>query len=517
MTETGDSITNQVNMCKDYAKFHFGVCEFMIYEDEGFSGGNMDRPMFKKLMADIGTEQIEVLMCYRLDRISRNVNDFSSTLERLNHHNVAFVSITEQFDTSTPLGKAMLSISSVFAELERDTIAQRITDNFTELAKTGRYLTGTPPEGFVKKTILHDNGKRYNVLEVVPDEAEKIQLLYEKYRAWESLTRVVMFCFENEIQTKSGASIKTDSVARILTHPLYAVADGYTYEYFRSLGATIVAPKELFDGVHGITVFRRTKKARGRHNDRSEAHEWIIGVGHHEGIIQSGDWIATQKLINSRKLLWARKATGATGILNGILKCSKCGDYMRPVCIRDGTFYYTCVTKEKSRQTLCTAKNLKHTADTAVVEAIAGLLGSRDQLTVRLQLAEHKPMRSDKTNELRRFALQKQLKETGNAIENLVMQLSKNQSEALIAHITAQVEALDGKTKALRSELSKLEEERQGGAQTHMDANATKKAIDRFAQFDFNDIEDVLIKRNIIKTMIQNVYWDGSEIRVIFF
>ena len=76
LTEKGDSINNQISMCKNYAKLHFNNCNFIIYKDEGFSGGNTKRPMFKKLMKDINIKKFEVLIWYRLDRISRNVNDF---------------------------------------------------------------------------------------------------------------------------------------------------------------------------------------------------------------------------------------------------------------------------------------------------------------------------------------------------------------------------------------------------------------------------------------------------------
>lgn len=156
-TETGDSIKNQKNICRNYAKQYFSDCNFIEYGDEGYSGGNIERPMFKKLINNIEQDKINALICYRLDRISRNINDFSATLRLLDKHNITFISVTEQFDTTNPMGTAMMYIASVFVQLERDTIAQRITDNFTELSKTGQYLMGTPPEGFKKKKVFTVN------------------------------------------------------------------------------------------------------------------------------------------------------------------------------------------------------------------------------------------------------------------------------------------------------------------------------------------------------------------------
>ena len=144
-TGKGDSVENQIEMCKEYIRTHFEDAEVVIYEDEGFSGGTIDRPEFKHMLLDAKKKKFNVLMCYRLDRVSRNVADFSTLLDDLSLYDIAFVSIREQFDTSTPMGRAMLYIASVFAQLERETIAERIRDNMLQLAKTGRWLGGITP------------------------------------------------------------------------------------------------------------------------------------------------------------------------------------------------------------------------------------------------------------------------------------------------------------------------------------------------------------------------------------
>lgn len=97
--------------------------------------------------------RFRMLIVYRLDRISRSIGDFTALIERLAQLNVAFVSIREQFDTSTPMGRAMMYIASVFSQLERETIAERIRDNLRELAKTGRWLGGITPTGFSSEAV----------------------------------------------------------------------------------------------------------------------------------------------------------------------------------------------------------------------------------------------------------------------------------------------------------------------------------------------------------------------------
>ena len=135
-TGKGESIENQVEMCRDYIFANFPgseECDITVYEDEGFSGKNLDRPQFQRMMRDIKRDKPDCLVCYRLDRISRNVGDFAALIEELGRRGVAFVCIREKFDTGTPMGKAMMYIASVFAQLERETIAERVRDNMLML------------------------------------------------------------------------------------------------------------------------------------------------------------------------------------------------------------------------------------------------------------------------------------------------------------------------------------------------------------------------------------------------
>ena len=125
-TGKGESIENQIEMCKQYIHTKFSDvsdADIVIYEDEGFSAKNTDRPQFQQMLRDIKLKKPDFVVCYRLDRISRNVSDFSSLIEDLNARDISFVCIKEEFDTSKPMGKAMMYIASVFAQLERETIS----------------------------------------------------------------------------------------------------------------------------------------------------------------------------------------------------------------------------------------------------------------------------------------------------------------------------------------------------------------------------------------------------------
>ena len=169
-TGKGDSIENQIELCKNQLinKYNIDENNIKVYQDEGFTGYNTNRPQFQEMMKDIRSKKIKCIIVYRLDRISRNVADFCNLKNEFLKYNVDFISVTENFDTSTPMGSAMLMISSVFAQLERDTIAERIKDNMYELAKTGRWLGGNTPLGYKSQKIenLSIDGKKrslYNI------------------------------------------------------------------------------------------------------------------------------------------------------------------------------------------------------------------------------------------------------------------------------------------------------------------------------------------------------------------
>ena len=156
-TGKGESIENQIELCRQHIKLHHeNVTEedILIFEDEGFSGGNVNRPQFQAMMKQIRANQIQAVVCYRLDRISRNVGDFAKLKDEFDYYNVEFTSIRDDFDTTSPSGRAMMMMVSVFAQLERETTAERIRDNMHELAKSGRWLGGTTPTGYKSTQIV---------------------------------------------------------------------------------------------------------------------------------------------------------------------------------------------------------------------------------------------------------------------------------------------------------------------------------------------------------------------------
>ena len=306
MTEKGDSIYNQIQLCKDYAKQFFpDINEFTIYKDEGFSGGDTNRPMFKKMMIDAQNKAFNVLICYKLDRISRNIAQFSNTYEILQNHNIEFVSVKEQFDTSSPIGRAMLNIAMVFAQLERETIAERIKDNMHALACSGRWLGGTCPTGFKSEIIeYHDKNLHKKVmfkLSPVPEEIHLVTLIFDQFLKLQRLRRVETYLLEHSIKTKNNCKFSAATIRDILVNPVYACADQNIYMYFKLRGAKVCGDSINYNGEYGIAAYNRTDQEKKSPKPKS-VDQWIISIGKHKGIIMGLQWITVQKILqkNSR-------------------------------------------------------------------------------------------------------------------------------------------------------------------------------------------------------------------------
>lgn len=149
------------------------------YKDKGYSGKNIERPDFQRLLQDIKLGLIKRVIVYKLDRISRSIVDFAKLMELFKQYDVEFVSCTEKFDTSTPMGRAMLNICIVFAQLERESIQMRVQDAFYSRCTKGYYMRGRTPYGFDTEPIVMDGIKTKKLVENA--EMDYAELIYQMY------------------------------------------------------------------------------------------------------------------------------------------------------------------------------------------------------------------------------------------------------------------------------------------------------------------------------------------------
>lgn len=526
-TGKGESIENQIEMCKTELINKYGKNieeKIIIYQDEGFTGYNTNRPEFQKMMKNIREKKIRSIIVYRLDRISRNVSDFCTLKDELAKYNVDFISVTENFDTSTPMGVAMLMITSVFAQLERDTIAERIRDNMYELAKTGRWLGGTTPLGYKSKKIenIDIDGKKRSLykLDQISDETEKVKLIWNKMNELKGLGKLESYLLQQGIKTRNNNNFTRFSLITILKNPVYVIADEKTKQFFEDMGATVYADDNAFDGKHGLIAYNKRLEVAGKTKTLKDISEWIIAVGKHDGIIPSEQFIETWKLLDNNKDKRLRTPPQNISILSGIIKCKHCGSYMRPRLRKSyatngqRNFSYLCELKDKSRKQLCQCKNINGLeTDKLVIAKIKELTMPTSDFMVKLKdIATGKEKETTKKqNELQN--LNTTFTNNKMKIEKLVDRLAEVDKD-IMSEVAEQIRDLKNKNTAIEDRINELKIEVENETDQKQVATLAYDMINRYMKA-FNTL-DIVSKRTLIKLLISSVESDGENIYINF-
>jgi len=518
-TGKGESIQNQIELCKEYAKNNFNTKDFLIYEDEGYTGGNTDRPMFKTLLDDIKSRKIKTLICYRLDRISRNVSDFSTLIEFLEKYDVDFVSLREQFDTSTPMGRAMMYISSVFAHLERETIAERVKDNMYQLARTGRWLGGNTPMGYISNpTTYYDhegNTKKMYELSPIANELGIVREIYNKYLELSSLTRLESWTLESNIKTKNNKYFDKSILKVILSNPVYVIADELIFQYFNDQGADMANSLDEFNGKYGLMVFNKHNEKNNR-VVKKDVSEWIVAIGNHPGVIHSQDWIKTQDTLKSNSNKAPRSGSGKFGLLTEFLRCGNCGSKMRVTVYqrKSGTYYYyRCLLKERSKCSRCSVENLNgKQADEYVIDKVKNLGYEKKDIYQHLSKLENTMGHLKSFNYCAKVELEKQLNEYKEAINNLTLKLSKTTDDTVTKYIIQHIKELDIKITEIQVKIETSKNDKEVTNKKQIEISSLLRLINHFpnhiGELNFSE------KKKILKQVVDNITWDGSKLEI---
>ena len=255
------SIESQIEFCK----YELRGGNFKDYQDKGFSGKNTDRPHFQELMADIRQGLIRRVVVYKLDRISRSILDFATMMELFQEYNVEFVSSTEKFDTSTPMGRAMLNICIVFAQLERETIQKRVTDAYYSRCQRGFHMSGAAPFGFkLESTTIQ--GIRTKMMIPDPDTVNIARLMFEMYAEPSTSFGDIARYFAQEGILVYDKELRRGFISQMLRNPIYAQADLELYEFFK--GQAVLVNSLLF---YGFAIIVLTLKQSSDPSSRSAA------------------------------------------------------------------------------------------------------------------------------------------------------------------------------------------------------------------------------------------------------
>ena len=528
-TGKGESIENQIEMCRQYIVTHYGQEEAdaaLVYEDEGFSGGNLDRPKFQKMMSDSQKIQFAAIVVYRLDRISRNIGDFAKLIEELGNRKIDFISIREQFDTSSPMGRAMMYIASVFSQLERETIAERIRDNMHELSKTGRWLGGNTPTGYESESISNVtvDGKIRKAckLKMIPDEIDLVKLIFNKFIETGSLTKTDQFLMEGKYKTKRGNTFTRFAIKGILSNPVYMIADNDAYAYLVQRDVDLFSEKQAFDGKHGIMAYNRTLQRRGKATQEKPMNEWIVSVGKHKGVIPGAIWIRVQNLLELNKSKSYRKPRSNTALLSGVLYCSKCGDYMRPKLTDrlnsngEPIYTYLCTTKERSRSHVCDMKNANgNMLDAMIIEQIKVFAKQSSDMAKQIMQLKKRIHVNSEGYDTQIAKLKSQIDNNDQTIRSLVVSLGKSEGTHAEKYIIQQIDELHVENEKLKIRLNENQAIMQKTELTEIEFDLIKQLLSSVGE----SIDDYSVeqKRAAIRSFIRRIVWDGENAHVYLF
>ena len=527
-TGKGESIENQIELCRQYIAMHFGeeaAENVLVYEDEGFSGGNLERPQFKKMMKDSQKIAFAAIVVYRLDRISRNIGDFAKLIEDLGDRHIDFISIREQFDTSSPMGRAMMYIASVFSQLERETIAERIRDNMHELSKTGRWLGGTTPTGYASESLssvtVDGKVKKACKLKPIPEEIQLVKTIFSVFMETGSLSKTDQYLLEHRCVTKRGKQFTRFAIRGILTNPVYMIADATAYQYLKENNVDLFAERSEFDGEHGIMAYNRMIQRPGKANQIRPMEEWIVAVGKHPGIIAGSDWVRVQAMLDVNKSKSYRRPRSNVALLSGLLRCGECGDYMRPKLTNrrtaDGELIYTymCSTKERSHGTVCAMKNCNgNTLDAKIIEEIRKLSADKETLTRLLAQTKKVISGSKEGYDAELALLREKHAETEDRIKRLVESLSVA-SDTSAKYVMEQIDTLHQESETQQLRLAELEALTEQSRMLHQEFAFHQEMIESFASaVDSATLEE---KRRLLRTIVKKVVWDGKNAYVYLF
>ena len=309
------SIEGQIEKCQVFAGE--GA---LVFHDKGFSGGNTKRPSFIALMNAVEEGKIEKIYVYRLDRFSRSIADFFQLWDILKAHNVEFVSVTESFDTSSPMGRAILNIVLVFAQLERETTAERVRDNYRHRFSLGAWPGGPAPYGY-SLTKMIDNGRKVSSL-IANESADTVKRIFEDYaKPGTSLRSLATALTKEGIHGPKRPAWDNVVLGRILRSPVYVMADADVCLHYLSQGLQSDLPPDAFDGIHAANVIGRRDRSANKYHAPSGQ---TLTVANHNGFIPSSLWLQVQdKLSQNRQ--FPRANAGKYSWLTGLMKCAKCG------------------------------------------------------------------------------------------------------------------------------------------------------------------------------------------------
>ena len=306
-----NSLTSQREACESYIasqKCRGWVCLPERYDDGGYSGGNMKRPALQQLLADCEAGLVDIIVVYKIDRLSRSICDFADLSKKFDEWGTQFVAVTQEINTATSAGRMMLNILITFAQYEREVITERVRDKMAASRKKGKWVGGSVPMGY-----RVENKK----LVVEPEEARVIQRIFQRFIEIQSPSLIAQELNKDGIRTKQGKAWDKPHIYRILSNHTYIGQVKY---------------KEC------------------------------ICEGEQNAIVELDVWNRTREILALNEPVPRQtKRMETIAPLKGILRCGHCDCAMMPTYARKNGkryFYYLCSRDSKRAISTCPVRQI---------------------------------------------------------------------------------------------------------------------------------------------------------------
>ena len=450
------------------AQKHEGwVCLPDRYDDGGFTGGNMDRPAVQRLMKDIEAGKVDCVVVYKVDRLSRSLLDFARIMEAFDKNKIAFVSVTQQFNTSTSMGRLMLNVLLSFAQFEREIISERTRDKIAAARRKGKFAGGRPVLGY--DLLSNPTGPK---LLVNDDEAAQVRAIFELYLKYEALIPTVM-----ELDRR-----------------------GWTTKVWQTKGGRRVGGRPFDKNMlyHLLT----NVVYLGKVQYRDEVHP-----GEHAAIVDEQIWQRVQAMLQRNRRTGGALVRNKHGaLLKGLLHCAPCKCSMGHAYTAQGTKryrYYVCLKAQKRGWHNCPTKSVPAgEIERFVVEQIKGIGKDPTVLAETLRQARGQGQRSLAELEAEEGGLGRELARHNAELRKLASGVKNGEKAGALANLQDRIRAAEQRATEIREQVVALSREM-------VDEREVEAALSVF-----DPMWDTLSPREqarIIHLLVERVDYDGKH------
>lgn len=264
-----NSLDAQREACEAYIKSQIHEGWILLdkqYNDGGYSGGTMERPAFKQLLIDIENDEVDIVVVYKVDRLTRSLMDFAKIIDVFDKHNASFVSITQHFNTTTSMGRLTLNILLSFAQFEREVTGERIRDKFEASRKKGLWLSGTTPYGYEKD--------EHHMLHPQQPYADNVRIIFESYLEIKNVLKLKKYLAERKILTRNGKELSKGSLYHILSNKVYLGKITHKNKEYEGIHEPIIS-EELFNDVQNVLKVNAVER---KHSTNAKTGSLLAGL-----------------------------------------------------------------------------------------------------------------------------------------------------------------------------------------------------------------------------------------------